>query len=731
MSSAHRAKRGEEYGQMKTMRVPSWLLLPTLFLVSLSSFAQTSHYVAPNGRPSGDGSIGNPWDLDTAIGSYDSAGNQINPPASVQPGDTIWLRGGTYHPASDNGFFSRLVGTSGSPIKVRNYNGERVTLDGGAGAYVLAVYGSYTWFWGIEAMSSSGSRTTSTAGSGANPVPYGVAVYGPGCKFINMIVHDTAQGFSGYNASPDAEFYGNLSYYNGWIGPDRNHGHGMYIQNITGNKLIQDNIVGNNSDEGLQVYGSGGASLINITVDNNTFYMNSSFEAPKYQYNFLIGGGSQQIGNSVTNNKGYFPPAATDVNANVGGYDAIGIYTPGSSLTATGNVFVGGLVGLQSLGLSGPVTFTGNTIVTSTNALQMVNFAQFPGNTTSGFNWNNNQYFGLNNFYTGTYDGNNESGGTNMQFAQWQANMGFDANSSFNSSAPNGKWVTVRPNKYEGKRANITIYNWDLSSTVAVDVSNVLSPGDSFVVQDAQNFFGSPVLSGVYSGGTINIPMTGTTMAQTIGLTTPAHTSEQFGVFVVMVPGANAPPTQGPLQIDTTSLLSGNVGSPYSAQFYASGGSVPYVYTMTGSNVFSINSSTGVITGSPLSMGTYPETITVTDHKNAAVSGSFQIVVNAALPGPAGQFSIGDTVQVVPSLTTGLGVRLIPDTSTPKLASEYPPAQGVVVAGPVPDQSLTPIGPLCQIRFANETGWSVCAYLFRVSQTTAPLPPTNLRVVTH
>lgn len=87
---------------------------------------------------------------------------------------------------------------------------------------------------------------------------------------------------------------------------------------------------------------------------------------------------------------------------------------------------------------------------------------------------------------------------------------------------------------------------------------------------------------------------------------------------------------------------------------------------------------------------------------------------------------MGDTVQVVPSLTTGLGVRATPDTSTLKLAaggSQYPPTQGVVLAGPVADQSTTPVGPMCQIRFATATGWSVCAYVFKVSSTTVPSPP--------
>src|SRR5438309_1624314 len=43
-------------------------------------------YVSPSGTAGGDGSLANPWDLQTALWG----------PATVKPGDCIWLRGGTY-----------------------------------------------------------------------------------------------------------------------------------------------------------------------------------------------------------------------------------------------------------------------------------------------------------------------------------------------------------------------------------------------------------------------------------------------------------------------------------------------------------------------------------------------------------------------------------------------------------------------------------------------------------
>src|ERR1035437_7605735 len=166
----------------------------TLFLflaIALSlPAAATDHFAAPTGTPSGAGTMASPWDLDTALGS--PSGSQ---PASLLPGDTLWLRGGTYVPATSNGYLSHVTGTSGSPIIVRNYNGEHVTLASPtSNAYVLAAYGAYTWYWGLELTTSNPTRNTNTPG-GANPLPYGFGIYGPNIKFINCVVHDTAQGF--------------------------------------------------------------------------------------------------------------------------------------------------------------------------------------------------------------------------------------------------------------------------------------------------------------------------------------------------------------------------------------------------------------------------------------------------------------------------------------------------------------------------------------------------------
>src|SRR5688572_20074917 len=62
-------------------------------------------YVAPNGSSSGDGSLGNPWNIDT----------MLNAPAVVKPGDVIRLRGGNYS-STPRDYVSKLAGTASSPV---------------------------------------------------------------------------------------------------------------------------------------------------------------------------------------------------------------------------------------------------------------------------------------------------------------------------------------------------------------------------------------------------------------------------------------------------------------------------------------------------------------------------------------------------------------------------------------------------------------------------------------
>ena len=420
-------------------------------------------YVAPNGSASGSGSVSSPWNLQTAL----------NQPSAVHAGDTIWLRGGTY----TGHFTSNLNGSSSSPIVVRQYAGERATIDGYDGTTstdpALTVDGSYTWFWGFEVTNSSPNRTTNNGGN-TPPPGRGPGFYlgAPGIKLINLIVHDTSQGLDVWEAATDAEVTGNIIYYNGWddLGT-RGSGHGIYTQNLTSTKHFNDNVLFEGFSYGIHAYAEGG-HLDNLQFQGNTSFDNGGLShVSGYAANLLVGGTENTAQNPVLlDNYTYFPSG--------GKYSNLGYEAGCSNATVTGNYFAGG----QSLKL-----------VNCTNV------------TMTG------------NIFYGTY-----SGFTSSQYPS----------NTYYSSAPTGTQVFLRPNAYEPGRANITVYNWDHDATVNVDVSSLIATGSYYTVYDAQNPFGAPVLSGTYDGNSIALPMTGLTPAAPVAWPAPAPSGPEFNAFI-------------------------------------------------------------------------------------------------------------------------------------------------------------------------------------------------------
>ncbi len=459
--------------------------------------AASQWYVSPNGSSGGSGSQSSPWDLQTAL----------NQPSSVHAGDTIWLLGGTYFGT----FTSNLNGTASSPIIVRNYNGQRATIDGGNsnGNPVFLVSGSYTWLWGLEVMSSSPVKDISgipvslanywpDSKGVPNPswpkpsiLPSGEGMVidqgslHPGMKFINCIVHDTRQGFSAWQQADQAEYYGNVVYDNGWTGPDRPHGHGIYIQTIqnTGSKTVADNIFLRAYSTNIDAYAESGF------LDGITF--NGNVAVNGGERNFLLGATAVAQNPVIENNM---------------------IYLDGQGGAGTNMFFMAYPIGYGALGTIGAVV-TGNYMAGGTLTLNNNTNMTFSGNTI--------------------YD-------TSV------TNDPIPSGNAATTAKPATSKVFIRPNKYEAGRANIVAY-WQGTSPVSVDPTGILSLGNSYTVQDAQNYFGPAVASGIWNGGTISIPLGGTLPPKVGNDSRPiSHTSSDFAVYVLMRT------TGGPISTDTT-----------------------------------------------------------------------------------------------------------------------------------------------------------------------------------
>jgi hypothetical protein len=455
----------------------------------------TDFFASPAGTSDADGSIANPWNLQHAL----------NQGSGVQPGDTIWLRGGTYAGT----FVSYLNGTAASPIVVRQYPGERATLDGGnsAGTAVMSVRGSYTWFWGFEVMSSDPARQSSQSGGSPSDIHRGDGMQiwqtgdHPGFKFINLVIHDARLGISFWKEAIDAEINGCLIYYNGWNGTDRGHGHGIYTQNQTGTKHIIDNVIFENFDHGIQAYGSDAAYLDNYDIEGNTFSSDGIIATPDGGRNLLIGGDSMAQNLTIANNLLYYKSTVSPDSAFQLGYGAgcsNAVVT--DNYVSNNTFFDGGCL---------PVTMTGNTFYGATGGFPQ---SQYPDNT-------------------------------------------------YDEAQPSGVKVFVRPNAYEAGRANITVFNWPHQASVDVDLSGAAYVGGAYEIRNAQDFFGTPVASGIYDGSLVTVPLTGLTVASPVGWPAPGVTGPEFNVFVLLsLPGPDqyfdVPP--GDLFYDSIRIVSAN-----------------------------------------------------------------------------------------------------------------------------------------------------------------------------
>lgn len=506
---------------------PRWLRSPHLLLWLLAALAgTTAHraaraaewFVSPSGKGSGTGSQSNPWDLHTALFSH----------PGVAAGDTIWLKGGTYRGT----FTSTLTGTSGQPIYVRARAGERVVLDGRNSYHtpVLTVQGQYTWYCGFEVTNSDPSRHSQYTGTdpfdlaSGDGVKIDESVNRPGLKFIDLVIHDTRQGVSYWKQAVDSQLLGSIVYYNGWDGADDKHGHGVYVQNDTGTKTLESNIVFRNFGVGLHAYGTA-APVHNIAYLRNTVFSNgelAKFPDPWTQ-NLLLDPTDIALNPEWSENNTWGPWT-----------DGIG-----HGVSKLGNPSVG--AGCQD----GIVR--GNYLVGATKALQLFNCTSGlqmpPGANPAPEDWN---------WFLGQYlpEGFTQAQYPNNHYINGKPRLSTDVRiTAAERTAP----LAVPPSGSLGKRGNITIYRWDGVGSAAVDLGDAgVGNGDRYEVHDAQNFYGPLVASGTYPGSpnTVNLLLASSQPAQPAGLPTPDKTGPEFNAFVVVVP----PPCPAPSGLTVTGL---------------------------------------------------------------------------------------------------------------------------------------------------------------------------------
>jgi hypothetical protein len=477
-------------------------------------------YIAPYGTPEGDGSMLNPWDMETALLKGDA-----------EPGDTIWVRGGTYRGT----FVSWISGTADGPIIVRAYPGERVVLDSGVGRKraTITVMGQYTWFWGLEFTNSEAVRVAQQGGASLDDVNFGSGMSigssgaeeaGIGVRLINSVIHNARSGVGMWRYATDAEIYGCIIYNNGWQGPDRGHGHGIYTQNENGTKRIVDNIIFHQFGYGIHAYGSDDAFLDGFHIEGNILFNNGSLSryrdepgaAP--QPNILVGGGAPASRAVVTDNMTY---SSFDFRENI---ELDYADTANRDIVVTNNYAVGGSPVL-ALGNWAEAQVTDNTLY---GARTLVNMPLPETRDPAAYTWNNNTYYSAQAAPFRFRE---------QEFALdgWQQTTELDSASRLAAPRPDDVAVFVRPNQYEAGRAHIAVYNWAEQEAVTLDLSALLVPGARYEIHNVQALSGEPVVSGIYEGEPVQLPLRAVAPPEIIGgwVEEPPTTGPEFNAYLL------------------------------------------------------------------------------------------------------------------------------------------------------------------------------------------------------
>ncbi len=493
--------------------------LPVLGVAFTCIHLQANDYfVATNGTPFGPGALSSPYDLATALSGLVS-----------QPGDTFWLREGDYQLGH---FDTTIQGAPGSPVTFREVSGEHAQIDGS-----ISVFSSdgYVVFRDFELYSSDAHRASSQTNVGFNVTDIsiipGLACYAPNLSLINLVIHDqTRHGVYTDHLATNVLVYGCVIFNNGWYSPDNAEGHGIYAQGSVGTRTLADNIVFNNSGANLHVYeNTPGGWLVGATLAGNVAFNAGAIQNVRSYRDWIVGVDLPALYADrivLNDNMGFrVPTLDTQPEAQIG-RDAIN-----GSVVLTDNYLPLGLL----MNNWSNATVTGNLFGPRLRDSYVVGLDQTL--TLLNANWDNNTYVWplTGNEFLLDF--------TSYSYSAWQFVTGYDLDSTVVVGDLQGTRVFIRTNLYEQGRANIIVYNWDNLDNVAVDMSSLLPVGSVFEVRNAQDFHAPPVLSGVFDGLPLVLPMTNLTVAVPNGpMVTPPPTGPTFNIFVLL-------PNPDPLRI--------------------------------------------------------------------------------------------------------------------------------------------------------------------------------------
>ncbi len=500
--------------EVRDMRRSQWLALCVTGCVGIwaATAMGAGVYVAPDGKAEGNGTRDNPYDLATAFSGR-----------GVQPGDTVYLRGGQYDgpmTASSQGtpqrasLMPKFQGTPEAPITVTSAPGEWAHINGTVNLRDC----HYTHFVRLEIGDLDWSTDPTVY---VNETAFN-AIEARGCKLINCNIFGGAMGTGLWTPALDFVAYGNLVHDFGYNDPGgRGSGHAFYIQNDAGTKTIEHNIAYRGCGWNIDIYTQQG-EIKGFDILENIAYIASWHKPGQVGFNFGLTGWKAAERIRFIGNVGYHSRGPEQHwRSNMRLMYHLKPETVHGDAIVKDNYMMGTT---RALVISPwkQIEITGNTLWASDVLMEISSApagSAVPHNPTpvdlAGFKVDNNTYFataGDKPFILGQHEDALDE--ERFNFAGWQA-KGLDRNSRMltgKDGRPTGTKTFVFPNRYEQGRANVAIFAWDGQPAVEVDLSQALKPGQKYRVYnclDVNQTFAraQPVLEGTFDGKPVAFPM--------------------------------------------------------------------------------------------------------------------------------------------------------------------------------------------------------------------------------
>lgn len=651
------------------MKPHLWLYASVPLLLAAQASHAANYYVATTGNDTNAGTEAAPFK------TIQKAANIVN------AGDTVYIRGGTY-----NGLvLVTKSGTAGNPITFTNYAGETPVLDATGKTSADYWNGVFT-IRGTATSKTSHVRVSglkiqnNTANNGfgiscyycadseiRNNKTYNTRISGIVVGYGDRVVVDgndiekanntgEQENLSILRESSFVTVTNNVVHDNG---NDSGGGEGIDIKQGSHDVLVQGNTVYNNTKVGIYVE-SWDKLTYNIVVDRNKIY---SIGKSGVALGSECGGPLRNV--TISNNLIY-NNTRHGVNVGIWG-DLFGqcgspAPTPGNinGVKIVNNTIVGngqnGINYTRDTGLPVHPEF-GNIYIANNlihdNGHKTLNFPGCPISHNAHAEVVSH-YTIENNLLNGTSgkprcDWGSEMLGTNPLLAAPQLVSATDFHLTASSPAIDAGTANHAPDHdYDGLVRPMNGL-WDLGAyefsgqPPALNITTTSLPqatvGANYTAQANASGGVAPynwqIVSGVLPNG-LNLSATGVisgvpslagTATISISVTDANGTLDTQELSLLIAEQPVAPPPS----ITTTSLSQATVGTAYTAQANASGGTAPYTWSLAAGSLPTglTLGSDGKITGTPTTAGTFSFTLAVTDQKAATDTQAISITVAA------------------------------------------------------------------------------------------------------